>query len=865
MSEGMGVRRRNSYVSRVVSPVVWLSFVLWVVAALCVPLQVFGQGAASRTLPAKTASEKASMPTKAPALETPEAISIPDIAAKVTEATNLLRDMKTRSAPTPAFNVISSSLPEKGEQLGRQLRESKTVLDGSPTLSVIQRQLQLWQQTQININTWLQILTERATLLKSELDQLQNLEQTWVKTLNTAKTAKAPQPIIQQIQNLITAISAEKKPLEEHNTAVLVLQSNVARALTQCNAMLAVISEAQKNAVGSIFLRDGVPVWSPSLWTHLATTYPKHIRETFPAWRKDFSLYLGDPAMGLPLHAGVFIILLVMFSIARRRVHQREIGEEEKSATLMVFEKPLTAALICSLGFASGPYSVAPMTVKVFFEILMFAPMIRLIKPVVDPRVLPEMYTLWALFATDAMRQGLPGGPFSGQFLLIVESMVGAAALLWLLVYGNIRQTSIKVGDSLWANILRTGTILVLITISTGFLAGSLGYLRLARILVSEVIAGGALIVGLYAVVWILIGMVALILRVWPMRCLNMVINHRGYLERRAHHVLVLIAIVISASRLLSYIGLLGPTLSFFEKILALKLERGSVSISVEDIIVFFLTVWAAYLLSALLRFVLQEDVYPHINIQKGLAYATSSLINYVILALGFVIGLGAIGVSLTKMTVLAGAFGVGIGFGLQSIVNNFVSGLILLFERPIHVGDSIEMDGLIGEVKRIGIRASTVRTWHGSDIVVPNADLVTKQVTNWTLSDKLRRIDLPIGVNYGADPEEVIRMFEGAARAHPDVLKSPASTALFTGYGDSSINFELRAWTDKFNDWPRIRSDLATAIYHAGYEAGISFPFPQRDVRIINDSGKGQSGGNLPGRPNRPPEGGQIKESEGA
>ena len=148
------------------------------------------------------------------------------------------------------------------------------------------------------------------------------LEQTWVKTLNTAETAKAPQPIIQQIQNLITAISAEKKPLEEHNTAVLVLQSNVAHALTQCNAMLAVISEAQKNAVGSIFSRDGVPAWSLSLWTHLATTYPKHIRETFPAWRKDFSLYLGDPAMGLPLHIGIFIILLIVFWMTRRRLHQ---------------------------------------------------------------------------------------------------------------------------------------------------------------------------------------------------------------------------------------------------------------------------------------------------------------------------------------------------------------------------------------------------------------------------------------------------------------------------------------------------------------------------------------------------------------
>jgi small-conductance mechanosensitive channel len=143
-------------------------------------------------------------------------------------------------------------------------------------------------------------------------------------------------------------------------------------------------------------------------------------------------------------------------------------------------------------------------------------------------------------------------------------------------------------------------------------------------------------------------------------------------------------------------------------------------------------------------------------------------------------------------------------------------------------------MDGLTGEVRRIGIRASTVRTFRGADIIVPNADLVTKQVTNWTLGDKLRRIDLPVGVNYGANPEDVIRILVGAANAHPDVIKSPDPVALFRGYGDSSINFELRVWTDKLDRFPKIRSDLATAIYHACPKEGITFPFPQREVHIF-------------------------------
>jgi small-conductance mechanosensitive channel len=193
-------------------------------------------------------------------------------------------------------------------------------------------------------------------------------------------------------------------------------------------------------------------------------------------------------------------------------------------------------------------------------------------------------------------------------------------------------------------------------------------------------------------------------------------------------------------------------------------------------------------------------------------------------------------------VTVLAGALGVGIGFGLQSIVNNFVSGLILLFERPIHVGDSIEFGDLAGEVRRIGMRTSTVHTWRGADIIVPNSLLTSEKVTNWTLSDRLRRIDLPVGVNYGARPSEVIRILESVSAAHPDVLKHPSPQGLFVGYGDSSINFELRSWTDQFADWPRIRSELAMAVYDAVFSAGMTFPFPQRDVHVLQDSGPGRN-----------------------
>jgi small-conductance mechanosensitive channel len=223
--------------------------------------------------------------------------------------------------------------------------------------------------------------------------------------------------------------------------------------------------------------------------------------------------------------------------------------------------------------------------------------------------------------------------------------------------------------------------------------------------------------------------------------------------------------------------------------------------------------------------------------VARGLSYAYSRLVHYVILCIGFLVGLGVLGMDLTRVTVLAGAFGVGIGFGLQNVVNNFVCGLILLFERPVHMGDIVEVGDTLGEVRRIGIRASTVRTYQGADIIVPNAQFITANVTNWTFSDQLRRIDLPVGVNYGAAPQAMIELLEKTAQAHAAVIETPPPRALFMGYGDSSINFELRAWTAQFANWAVIRSELASAVYDAVRAAGMSFPFPQREVRILGDS----------------------------
>jgi small-conductance mechanosensitive channel len=197
-------------------------------------------------------------------------------------------------------------------------------------------------------------------------------------------------------------------------------------------------------------------------------------------------------------------------------------------------------------------------------------------------------------------------------------------------------------------------------------------------------------------------------------------------------------------------------------------------------------------------------------------------MLHYSILIVGFFVALGALGIDLTKVTILAGAFSVGVGFGLQNIINNFVSGLILLFERPIKIGDVIEIGGTVGEVRRIGIRACVIRTADGSEIIVPNGSLISSQVTNWTFSDRARAVDVSVNILPGTDSQRVAELLKSVAANQPGIAKEPVPLVYVVSFTAGAITFQLRAWTDRYQDWAQVKSDLAVAINEALFKEKI-------------------------------------------
>jgi small-conductance mechanosensitive channel len=235
----------------------------------------------------------------------------------------------------------------------------------------------------------------------------------------------------------------------------------------------------------------------------------------------------------------------------------------------------------------------------------------------------------------------------------------------------------------------------------------------------------------------------------------------------------------------------------------------------------------------------LMEGVFTRRQLQVGVRISMAKLVHYGFIFVGFLLALVALGVQLRDVTIMAGALGIGIGFGLQGIVTNFVSGLILLFERPIKVGDYVELGQQWAEIKRIGLRATVVETFDRSEVVVPNSDLVSTQVTSWTLSDRFARIIIPVGVVYGSDVPLVMQTLMECAEANSMVTRMPAPKVFFLAFGENSLDFELRVWISDVENRRQVQSELHQEIDRRFRELGIEIAFPQRDlhVRSIDES----------------------------
>jgi len=273
---------------------------------------------------------------------------------------------------------------------------------------------------------------------------------------------------------------------------------------------------------------------------------------------------------------------------------------------------------------------------------------------------------------------------------------------------------------------------------------------------------------------------------------------------------------------------------SAVDKIIHFKLfDINQTPVTVLSIAMFILVVIGFFVLSRILTKVVIRRILIRFDIERGIRYTMVRISHYLIMIIGVVMGLQFIGINLAGLAVIFGLLSVGIGFGLQNITSNFISGIILLFERPIKVGDRVTVGDTEGDVTAINMRATTIQTLDNISIIVPNSEFISAKVTNWSYGDSKVRMKIDVGVSYNSNLDDVIRALKEVADEHPDILRMPQPDVLLESFGDSSWNMILRIWLPSPKRYYTVRSEINSAIVSKFREYEVEIPFPQRDLHV--------------------------------
>jgi small-conductance mechanosensitive channel len=778
------------------------------------------------------APEPAAAPARPPE-PPPETIAIPEIATRAEQTTSLLRTLETKLAEDPNVAAIRSSLPDLIASNLALAAETTEYLEPGSRRQMVDSLAESWRGVRARIAEQSAVLTQRASGLEAQTQLLASQRDLWQRTLEAARAAKAPDTTTERVAATLVALAGTQRAIDQQRASVLELQDRVVRELGVADAAIEQIASFRRQVIGNLWSPDRRPLWRAMRSDDAAGAALGDLAHDLEGIGRQIANYAQAQWSRFLAQLGLFLVLVWLFRAARTRTLQTVEEEPELAQVAAVFQVPYSAALMLTLLSTFWFHPHAPLAIGQLAALLAVIPVLHIVQPLVDPALVSGIRAFGAFYAIDRVRDLTSTAPLFEQVLFMIEMLGGIALMLWILRPRRLEGMELSAEQRAALRPVGFAARLLLASFTLALLSGAAGYMELARL-----VGGGALLstyfaLALFAGVRAAGGLLIFAFRVRPLRLLRLVSTHRDSLRRRSHRLLRVLGVGLWAVASLRAFGLLDSTLAAGQAALDASVSFGSLTLSFSHVAAFAVTVLGAFLISRVLRFVLEEDVFPRISLARGVPYAISSLLHYAILLGGFFLAISALGVDLTRVTVLAGAFGVGIGFGLQNVVNNFVSGLIMLFERPMKLGDTVQVADVSGVVERIGMRSSTLRTVEGAEVVVPNASLISDRLTNWTLNNTRRRVDVKVGVAYGTDPQKMLELLLSAARAQREILAFPAPVALFMGFGESSLDFELRAWTDAFDDWVQVRSGLALEVHRKLGEAGIEVPFPQRVLRV--------------------------------
>ncbi len=765
----------------------------------------------------------------------PEPIPIANISTETENTLRMIRQIKEKIQPSSIELRVDSLIPDALEKAVR-LKQNINLdsLQGLP-LRESEKIKSETSQLRLQLNNYRDVLISKSEEINKLKEKIRETREIWRATLNTDAEVELPEEITSRIQNNLKEIDSAKMVLDERNKYLLVTQDKLTESILFLDEVLNKLSSMEISFVNRLYKIDSPPIWQV-FYSGLDTiSFGEKVHLSIDHNKKELYFFADNYRFNVYVHIVLFVISLAFFFYIKNVVQSwpEEKKDEETKISMFIITKPISSSLLLSLLLTNILYPMMPQSVMDYFNVLLIIPVIFLIPGIIPGIPRKYFYGIAVYFIFSQLADYFHEVPVLDRLFVLLADIITLIILILILKSKKtIQERDPEIRWPLLSAIIKISVF----SLSAGILANIFGNITLSRVMSdgAQAMFYGALII--YSATQVLKGFFALIMRQEHVARLNMVVNYSEEITKRINKIIKIVAIILWLKIIFQNYMLYDPFIKWLGEMLSDEWEIGSVSISLGNILAFIVTIWVSILLAQFIRFLLEDEILTHFDMPRGVPGAIGMIARLIIIIFGFVLAFGAAKIDMSNVSIIIGALGVGIGFGLQNIFNNLVSGLILAFERPIQTGDVVEISNLnlMGTVKEIGIRASTVRTFDGAEVVVPNGNLISNEVVNWTLSDQRRRQEILIGVAYGTDLNKVLEILEKVVSENENVLKNPKPFIIFTGFGDSSLDFRVLFWTSFFNGMGT-KSAVGIAIDEAFKKEGIPIPFPQRDLHLVS------------------------------
>jgi small-conductance mechanosensitive channel len=689
-----------------------------------------------------------------------------------------------------------------------------------------------WRFYERELARWREELEQAMAPFAVDAAALAERRASWVATQRALDDGGVPGALRQRVAGILGQIGSAERALSRP------LETQI-RLGRRANAVSSTIDAGRRGVDAAIAhydrrLRsiDAPPLWQAWHDTQSTAGERRGAERGLGAeagFLREWAAANPDRLLGYAITVAALLPLLLWLAYRSRAVVP---ADAETQAAARVLQRPLAAWFV--LAFVGLPFFFpeAPLILYQLGLLLAVIPVLRLLPPKVYEYLGPWPYIATALYVAYRLGFVVLGQPLYHRLHLLFVAVVAAGALAWLLLGSRREPEAGGIGRRV-LGALRTAGWLAVAALLVAIVANLAGSVTLAAMLTGAVLDSAYIGLALFAGAHVLASVVSLVLaRRSPSR-FRLITQHAGPLLESLTKLIGVAALLAWVVATANEFRIARPVFRWVRSVVTYPLEIGEISITLGSVLLFGFSVWLAFWVARTVRLVLRDEVLPKMSLPRGVGNSVSTLSYYALVLVGLMFALAAAGFEATQFALVIGALGVGIGFGLQNVVNNFVSGLILMFERPIQPGDVVEVSGTSGKVRDIGMRATTLTTFEGADVVVPNGTLLSEKLINWTLSDMNRRIDVEVGVAYGSDPRRVITLLREVAVGTPGIVPEPEPAIVFKGLGPSALEFGIRAWTHDFGDWVAIRTEMTARVYETLGREGIEIPLPQQDLNL--------------------------------